>query len=170
MPSNFASVFCHLFLSLTDISHYMASRWWLCQMPPLSPGRNHTENVLNTWKKNLKDDAQRVQRRSLSCIFPWLHYSDPLQFARLELTRAHQESLTEKLIQAILRNPSCKIFSLLLPSSNTSYELRKQKRFAQPMLCRKRIRTTRGLSNIWGVFPIIKRSKASVYWPFVLSR
>ena len=35
-------------------------------------------------KKNLKDEAER---RSLSCIFPWLHYSDPLQLARLETTR-----------------------------------------------------------------------------------
>ena len=78
-----ASVFCHLFLSLAYISHYMASRW-LCQMPPRLPGRNPTENVFNTGKKNLKDEAER---RSLSCIFPWLHYSDPLQLARLEPTR-----------------------------------------------------------------------------------
>ena len=67
-------------------------------MPPRSPGRNPTENVFNTGKKNLKDDAQRVQRRSLSCIFPLVHYSDPVQLAK---AGDHQESLIEKLFQAI---------------------------------------------------------------------
>lgn len=59
--------------------------------------------------------------------------------------------------KAVLKNPSCKIFTLLPPSSNTSYELRKQKRFAQSIVSSKTqitffIRNTCGLPNIWGVF------------------
>lgn len=45
--------------------------------------------------------------------------------------RAHQESLTELLFQCIISNPSCKIFSILPPSSIGLYELRKQRKFAQ---------------------------------------
>lgn len=46
--------------------------------------------------------------------------------------------LNRKAISSYLGNPSCKVFTLLPPSSNSSYELRKQRRFAQPMVCRKR--------------------------------
>lgn len=149
VPPNFASVFCRLFLSLTDISHCMASRL-LCQMLPRSPGRNPTENVFNTGLENLRDDAQRVERRSISCIFPWVHYSYPLQLARLEPTRRAEPKscFKESFLQDIYPPTS---------SSSTSYELRKQKRFAQSIVTSKTqitffIRNTCGLPNIWGVF------------------
>ena len=76
----------------------------------------------------------RVQRRALSCIFPRVHYSDALQLAGLESIRAHQEKLTEHLFKSIDNDPRSKITSLLPPSVSISYELRRQRRFATPLV------------------------------------
>ena len=104
VPPNFASVFCRLrFLSLTDISHCMASRL-LCQMPPRSPGRNPTENVFNTGKKN------RWRTKSGKEVHLMYFSLDALLIPpSTSKAGAHQESLTEKLFQAIL-------FARYLPS------------------------------------------------------
>ena len=75
-----------------------------------------------------------MQRRALSCIFPRVHYSDALQLAGLESIRAHQEKLTEHLFKSIVNDPRSKITSLLPPSVSITYELRRQRRFATPLV------------------------------------
>ena len=80
--------------------------------------------------KYLQVELESVQRRALSCIFPRVHYSDVLQLAGLESIRAHQENLTEDLFKSIVKDPRSKITSLLPPLVSTSYELRRQRRFA----------------------------------------
>ena len=80
----------------------------------------------------LQVELKSVQRRALSCIFPRVHYSDALQLAGLESIRAHQENLTEDLFKSIVNDPRSKITSLLPPLVSTSYELRRQSRFAMP--------------------------------------
>ena len=84
--------------------------------------------------KYLQVELERVQRRALSCIFPRVHYSDALQLAGLESIRAHQEKLTEHLFKSIVNDPRSKITSLLPPSVSISYELRRQRRFATPLV------------------------------------
>ena len=84
--------------------------------------------------KYLQVELESVQRRALSCIFPRVHYSDALQLAGLESIRAHQENLTEDLFKSIVNDPRSKITSLLPPLGSISYELRKQRRFATPLV------------------------------------
>ena len=84
--------------------------------------------------KYLQVELESVQRRALSCIFPRVHYSDALQLAGLESIRAHQENLTEDLFKSIVNDPHSKITSLLPPLGSISYELRKQRRFATPLV------------------------------------
>ena len=130
-PPNFARAFCLLFLSLTDVSHYMASRW-LCQCRLV-----HRVSTLSSLILERKISEMKLweSKGGLSHVFfPRVHYSDALQLAGLEPIRAHEESLTEKVFQSIISNPPCKIFSLLPPSSNRSYELRKQRRLDQPIV------------------------------------
>ena len=80
----------------------------------------------------LQVELESVQRRALSCIFPRVHCSDAFQLAGLESIRAHQENLTEDLFKSIVDDPRRKITSLLPPLVSTSYELRRQKKFAMP--------------------------------------
>ena len=79
-------------------------------------------------------ELERVQRRALSCIFPRVHYSDALQLAGLESIRAHQGKLTEHLFKSIVNDPRSKITSLLPPAVSISHELRRQRRFATPLV------------------------------------
>ena len=73
-----------------------------------------------------------MQRRTLSCIFPRVHYSDALQLAGLESIRAHQENVTQDLFKSIVNDPRSKITSLLPPLVSIAYELRRQRRFVTP--------------------------------------
>ena len=82
----------------------------------------------------LQVELERVQKRALSCIFPRVHYSDALQLAGLESIRAHQEKLTEHLFKSIVNDSRSKITSLLPPSVSISHELRRQRRFATPLV------------------------------------
>ena len=82
----------------------------------------------------LQVELERVQRRALSCIFPRVHYSDALQLAGLQSIRAHQEKLTEHLFKSIVNDPRSKITSLLPPAVSISHELRRQRRFATPLV------------------------------------
>ena len=84
--------------------------------------------------KYLLVKLERVQRRALSSIFPRVHYSDALQLVGLESIRAHQENLTEHMFQSIVNDPRSKITRLLPPSDSISYELRRQRRFARPLV------------------------------------
>ena len=87
-----------------------------------------------SFPKYLQVELEGVQRKALSCIFPRVHYSDALQLAGLESIRAHQEKVTEHLFKSIVNDPRSKITSLLPPSVSISYELRRQRRFATPLL------------------------------------
>ena len=82
----------------------------------------------------LQVELERVQRRALSCIFPRVHYSNALQLAGLQSIRAHQEKLTEHLFKSIVNDPRSKITSLLSPAVSISHELRRQRRFATPLV------------------------------------
>ena len=48
--------------------------------------------------------------------------------------RAHQEKLTEHLFNSIVNDPRSKITSLLPPAVSISHELRRQRRFATPLV------------------------------------
>ena len=75
-----------------------------------------------------------MQSRALSCIFPRVHYSDAPQLAGIESIRAHQEKSTEHLFKSIVNDPRSKITSLLPPPVSISYELKRQRRFATPLV------------------------------------
>ena len=72
--------------------------------------------------------------KSSLTIFPRVHYSDALQLAGLESIRAHQEKLTEHLFKSIVNDPRSKITSILPPAVSISHELRRQRRFATPLV------------------------------------
>ena len=84
--------------------------------------------------KYLQVELERVQGRALSCIFPRVHYSDAFQLAGLESIRAHQENLTEHLFKSIVNDPRSRITSLLPFSVSISYKLRRQRKFARPLV------------------------------------
>ena len=84
--------------------------------------------------KHLQLKLDRVQRRALSFIFPRVHYSDALQSAGLESIRANQGNLTEHLFKSIVNDTRHQITSLLPSSVSISYKLRRQRRFARPLV------------------------------------
>ena len=79
--------------------------------------------------KYLQVELESVQKEG-----PYHAFSQGALLGRPSVSRAriHQENLTEDLFKSIVKDPRSKITSLLPPLVSTSYELRRQRRFAMP--------------------------------------
>ena len=79
-----------------------------------------------------------MQKNALSCIFPRVPYCEALKLAQIESIRGHQNHLTKKLFQSVVNDPSNKLYALLLTRCNVGCNLRRERRFAQPLFRTKR--------------------------------
>ena len=88
--------------------------------------------------KYLQLDLEWEQKRALSRIFPRVPYCEALKLAQIEAIRDHQNHLTKKLSQSVVNDPSNKLHALLPTRCNVGYNLRRERRFAQPLFRTKR--------------------------------
>ena len=88
--------------------------------------------------KYLQLDFERVQKRALSRIFPRVPFCEAPELAQIESIRDHQNHLTKKLFQSVVNDPSNKLYALLPTRSNVGYNLRRERKFAQPFFRTKR--------------------------------
>ena len=84
--------------------------------------------------KYLRDELERVQKSTLACIFPAIHYHDVLSRAEIKSIDEHHEELTNRLFDKILRNPTCKL-NQLIPDGvgHIEYDLRCQRTLNVPI-------------------------------------
>ena len=78
------------------------------------------------------------KKRALSHIFPRVPYCEALELAQIEAIRDRQNHLTKKLFQSVVNDPSNKLHALLPTRCNVGYNLRRERRFAQPFFRTKR--------------------------------
>ena len=83
--------------------------------------------------KYLQLDLERVQKRALSRIFPRDPYCEALKLAQIEAIRDHQNHLTKKLSHSVVKDPSNKLHVLLPTRCNVGYNVRRERRFVQPL-------------------------------------
>lgn len=80
----------------------------------------------------LSDDLERLQRRALRIIHPFLSYSQAMITAGLTTLRERRRILCEKLFKNIVSDPTHKLHSLLPPKNLNPYNLRSNSPFSIP--------------------------------------
>ena len=88
--------------------------------------------------KYLLLNLERVQKRALSRIFPRVPYCEALKLAQIEAIRDRQNHLNKKLFHSVVNDPSNKLHALPPTRCNVGYNLRRERRFAQPLFRTKR--------------------------------
>ena len=88
--------------------------------------------------KYLQLHFERVQKKALLCIFPRVPYCEALKVPEIESIRDHHIHLTKKLSLSVVNDPSNKLHGLLPTRGNAGYNLRRERRFAQPLFRTKR--------------------------------
>jgi hypothetical protein len=75
----------------------------------------------NSLPKYLSDDIERLQKRALRIIYPWMPYTDSLEESGLPRLFERRQLLTCKLFNEITRDQSHNLRSLLPSENNCSY-------------------------------------------------
>ena len=81
---------------------------------------------------------RKSAKSALSRIFPRVPYCEAFKLAQIVAIRDRQNHLTKKLFQSVVNDPSNKLHALLPTRCNVGYNLRREKRFAQPIFRTKR--------------------------------
>ena len=95
----------------------------------------------------LKIELERVQKRAFSIICPNIPYIQALQDANIPTIVDYSEHVCQKVFNSIVNDSENKLFKLLPTSNNSSYELRKNKRFKIPEWKTNRCRNTFIMAN-----------------------
>ena len=82
-------------------------------------------------------DLERVQKRALACIFPGISYEKAFSCAGLVSVRDHQDAITKKLFDSILRTKK-KFPSLLLNVCGQPCNFKRRRKFAYTFARTKR--------------------------------
>ena len=82
--------------------------------------------------KYLSDDIERLQKRALRIIYPWMSYTDSLEESCLPRLSERRQLLTYKLFNEITRDQSHKLRSLLPSENNCVYQLRRKRQLNVP--------------------------------------
>ena len=88
--------------------------------------------------KHLQLDLERVQKKGPITYFSRVPYCEAFKLAQIEAIRDHQHHLTKKLLHSVVNDPSNKLHALLLTRCNVRHNLRRERRFAQPLFRTKR--------------------------------
>jgi hypothetical protein len=86
----------------------------------------------NSLPKYLSDDIERLQKRALRIIYPWMPYTDSLEESGLPRLFERRQLLTCKLFNEITRDQSHNLRSLLPSENNCSYQLRRKRQLNVP--------------------------------------
>ena len=78
----------------------------------------------------LSQDLERIQKRALRIILPWVSYEDALQSTGLRRLSHRRDGLSDKLFEEIVTDDSHKLYNLLPPRNETvNTTLRSSHRF-----------------------------------------
>ena len=78
----------------------------------------------------LSQDLERIQKRALRIILPWVSYEDALQSTGLRRLSHRRDGLSDKLFEEIVTDDSHKLYNLLPPRNETvNMTLRSSHRF-----------------------------------------
>ena len=87
-------------------------------------------------------DIERIQKRALSIISPGLSYCDNLSMFNMDSLKGRRIEQCNKFFESIVSNPEHKLHHFLPPKNNCSYNLRRQRQFANPVTHTKRFSST----------------------------
>ena len=88
----------------------------------------------------LNEDIERIQKRALSIISPTMSYRECLDSLGLPTLYVRCKGLCRKLFDSIAINPKHKLYHLLPPRKQSSYNLRRQKLYNLPRSHTERFR------------------------------
>ena len=88
----------------------------------------------------LNEDIERIQKRALSIISPAMSYRECLDSLGLPTLYDRRNGLCRQLFDSITINPGHKLYHLLPPRKQSSYNLRRQKLYNLPRSHTERFR------------------------------
>ena len=94
----------------------------------------------------LSDEIERIQKRALSIISPGSLYTDSLKTYNVDSLAEKRQKLCDKLFKSIVSNSDHKLFPLLPPRHNPSYNLRRERIFDCPTVRTNRLHNSYILS------------------------
>ena len=98
-----------------------------CIRPVLEYASPVFQKSLTTY---LDQDLERIQKRALRIILPWVSYEDALQTTGLQRLSDRRDNLSQKLLQEIVTDSSHKLYNLLPTRNETvNMTLRSSHRF-----------------------------------------
>ena len=96
--------------------------------------------------KYLQNDLERVQKRTLSIIFPGLAYNKALEVAGIQTISDYNEFICDKTFKYIRNNTSHRLRKLLPAINKNQYSLRRNRHYALPRWRTDRFITMKGLN------------------------
>ena len=87
----------------------------------------------------LSNEIERIQKRALSIISPGSLYTDSLKTYNVDSLAEKRQKLCDKLLKSIVSNSDHKLFPLLPPRHNPSYNLRRERIFDCPTVRTNRL-------------------------------
>ena len=91
-------------------------------------------------KQGLNEDIERIQKRALSIISPAMSYRECLDSLGLPTLYDRHNGLCRQLFDPIAINPGHKLYHLMPPRKQSSYNLRRQKLYNLPRSHMERFR------------------------------
>lgn len=101
----------------------------------------------NSLPKYLSDDIERLQKRALRIIYPWMPYTDSIEESGLSRLSERRQLLTCKLFNEITQDQSHKLRSLLPSENNCKYQLRHKRQLNVPRAKTDRFKNSFIVSN-----------------------
>ena len=87
----------------------------------------------------LSKDIERIQKRTLSIIWPGLSYDNSLPMFNMASLEDRRIDKCENFFDSIVSHPDHKLHLFLSPKSYCHYKLRRERHFANPVMRTKRV-------------------------------
>ena len=95
----------------------------------------------------LSDELERLQKRALRIIFPFISYTEALQVSNLTTAYSRRQSLTQRLFKKIANDKNHSLHHLLPKTNNSSVSLRRRHKFTLPFCKTKRFQSSFFIAN-----------------------
>ena len=87
-------------------------------------------------------ELERIQERAMGITFPNMEYHEALSSSHIELLSTHHANICKALFDSIMTNEDHRLHSLLPSLHDSSYDLRRTRKFAIPMCKTNRLKNT----------------------------
>ena len=95
----------------------------------------------------LSDELEKLQKRALRIIFPFISYTEALQMSDLTTLYNRRQSLTQRLFNKIANDKNHSLHHLLPQTNSSSVSLRCRRKFALPFCKTKRFQSSVFIAN-----------------------